>query len=149
MPKAMLKLHQRNVCVHGETYHIRIGGSGKNEDGHRRFFMTLDGVPEDIMIETLDEIVLSGGAQGAVPSKAQGTRPKAKQPGDVATAMPSTVVAVLVKEGDVVKAGQAVLVTEAMKMETEIHAPIAGKVTHIYAHKGDAVNPGEALLVIE
>lgn len=138
-----------NVCVHGETYHIRISGSGKHEEGHRRFFMTLDGVPEDIMIETLDEIVLSGGAQGAVPAKKQGTRPKPSNAGDVTTAMPATIVAVLVKEGDVVKAGQAVLVTEAMKMETELHAPIAGTVKYIYANKGDPVNPNEALMTIE
>jgi pyruvate carboxylase subunit B len=138
-----------NVCVHGETYHIRISGSGKHEEGQRRFFMTLDGVPEDIMIETLDEIVLSGGAQGAVPAKKQGTRPKPTHAGDVTTAMPATIVAVLVKEGDVVKAGQAVLVTEAMKMETELHAPIAGTVKHIYANKGDPVNPNEALMTIE
>jgi pyruvate carboxylase subunit B len=84
-----------------------------------------------------------------VPAKKQGTRPKPTHAGDVTTAMPATIVAVLVKEGDVVKAGQAVLVTEAMKMETELHAPIAGTVKHIYANKGDPVNPNEALMTIE
>jgi hypothetical protein len=36
-----------------------------------------------------------------------------------------------------------VLVTEAMKMETEIQAPIAGRVTGVFVQKGDAVNPDE------
>lgn len=137
-----------NVCVHGETYHVRINGSGKNESGQRRFFMTLDGVPEDILIETLDEMILSGGTEGAVP-KAQGIRPKAKAPGDVSTTMPSTVIAVLVNEGDQVTAGQPLLVTEAMKMETEVRSPINGTVKNIYVRKGDPVNPNEALIVIE
>jgi pyruvate carboxylase subunit B len=56
---------------------------------------------------------------------------------------------VLVNEGDTVAAGQPVLVTEAMKMETEVQAPIAGKVTGVHVKKGDSVTPGEALIEIE
>ncbi|MEB0243876.1 biotin/lipoyl-containing protein, partial [Pseudomonas sp. 5C2] len=56
---------------------------------------------------------------------------------------------VLVKVGDVVKAGQAVLITEAMKMETEVQAAIAGKVSAVHVAKGDRVNPGEILIEIE
>jgi pyruvate carboxylase subunit B len=63
--------------------------------------------------------------------------------------MPGNIVDVLVKEGDVVKAGQAVLITEAMKMETEVRAPIAGKVVAIHVAKGDRVTPGEILIEIE
>ena len=54
-----------------------------------------------------------------------------------------------VKKGDVVKAGQAVLVTEAMKMEAEVQAPIAGTVMDIHVAKGDRVTPGEVLIEIE
>ena len=46
--------------------------------------------------------------------------------------MPGNIVDVLVKEGDSVKAGQAVLITEAMKMETEVQAGIAGTVKAIH-----------------
>jgi pyruvate carboxylase subunit B len=67
----------------------------------------------------------------------------------VSTAMPGNIVDVLVKEGDMVKAGQAVLITEAMKMETEVQAAIAGKVTAVHVAKGDRVNPGEILIEIE
>jgi pyruvate carboxylase subunit B len=62
--------------------------------------------------------------------------------------MPGNIVDVLVKEGDAVEAGQPVLVTEAMKMETEIQAPIGGTVTGVFVMKGDAVNPDEVLLEI-
>ena len=47
-----------------------------------------------------------------------------------------------------VKAGQAVLITEAMKMETEVQAGIAGTVKAIHVAKGDRVNPGEILIEI-
>ena len=76
-------------------------------------------------------------------------RKHATEPGHVSTAMPGNIVDVLVKVGDVVKAGQAVLITEAMKMETEVQAAIAGKVTAVHVAKGDRVNPGEILIEIE
>ncbi len=41
------------------------------------------------------------------------------------------------------------LVSEAMKMETEIQAPIAGTVKAVHVAKGDRVNPGEVLIEIE
>jgi pyruvate carboxylase subunit B len=63
--------------------------------------------------------------------------------------MPGVIVDVLVKEGVKVTAGDPVLVTEAMKMETEIAAPITGMVKKIHAQKGDSVNPDEVLIEIE
>ena len=51
-------------------------------------------------------------------------------------------------EGDSVSAGQAVLVTEAMKMETEIHANIHGKILAVNVTKGDRITPGEVLIEI-
>ncbi|WP_419608710.1 biotin/lipoyl-containing protein, partial [Thiolapillus sp.] len=63
--------------------------------------------------------------------------------------MPGTIVDVLVSEGDTIEAGEPVLITEAMKMETEVQAPISGKVTGVFVQKGDAVNPDEALVEIE
>ncbi len=63
--------------------------------------------------------------------------------------MPGTIVDVLVGPGDEVTAGTPVLVTEAMKMETEIQAPVDGRVTAIHVSKGDSVNPDETLLEID
>jgi len=63
--------------------------------------------------------------------------------------MPGTIVEVLVQEGQEVEAGDPVLITEAMKMETEIQAPISGTIRQINVGKGDRVNPDEALIVIE
>jgi pyruvate carboxylase subunit B len=63
--------------------------------------------------------------------------------------MLGNIVEVLVQEGDTVTAGQAVLIVEAMKMETEIQACIAGKISGVFVQKGESVNPNEALIEIE
>jgi len=137
-----------NISVHGETYHVKVTGSGHKSQADRHFYFTIDDIPEEVVVETLDELVLTGGTQGAVKKAIVGKRPKPSQPGHVATSMPGNIVDVLIKEGDCVTAGQPLLVTEAMKMETEIQAPISGTVTALYVIKGDAVNPDEVLLEI-
>ncbi len=137
-----------NVALHGESYHVKVTGAGPKNQTLRHFYFTVDGVPEDIVVETLDEIVLDGGAQGAVKSAIASKRPRPSSPGDVVASMPCNILEVMVKEGQMVIAGQGVLVTEAMKMETEITAPIAGQVKALYVVKGDAVNPDEVLIEI-
>ena len=62
--------------------------------------------------------------------------------------MPGRVVRVLVATGDRVKARQAVVVVEAMKMENELRSPRDGIVTAISAAPGAAVETGAVLVVI-
>jgi len=138
-----------NIVLHGESYHVKITGAGRKEESERHFYLAVDGVPEEAVVQTLDEIVLTGGAEGAVQAKIAGKRPKASKEGDVTTSMPGNIVEVLVAEGDGVEAGQPVLITEAMKMETEVQAPISGRVVNLFVQKGDAVNPDETLIEIE
>ncbi|MEN8762204.1 MAG: sodium-extruding oxaloacetate decarboxylase subunit alpha [Thiogranum sp.] len=135
-----------NVTLHGETHHIQITGTGHHTQQDRPFYMTVDGVPEEILIETLSELEESPDT-GSTPVKGS-KHPKATKPGDVATSMPGTVIDVLVEVGNAVQAGDPVLVTEAMKMETEIQAPISGTVSAINVSKGDSVNPDETLIEI-
>lgn len=141
-----------NVTLHGETYHIQVTGSGHRATSTRPMYLSIDGVPEEIMVETLDEIITSpngdNGSTGIKP-RSSGGRPKATEPGHVKTSMPGTIVDVLVKEGDRVSAGDPVLITEAMKMETEVQAPISGNIQAVNVVKGDSVNPDEALVIIE
>ncbi|MFV0454368.1 MAG: sodium-extruding oxaloacetate decarboxylase subunit alpha [Pseudomonas sp.] len=128
------------IDVHGESYRIDITGVGVKGENKRHFFLSIDGMPEEVVFEPLNNFI--GGISG-------GQRKQASAPGDVSTSMPGNVVDVLVKEGDTVKAGQPLLVSEAMKMETEIQAPIAGTVKAVHVAKGDRVNPGEVLIEIE
>lgn len=127
------------VDVHGETYQVAITGVGVKGTGKRHFYMTVDGMPEEVVFESLNEY----------KAESKSGRKQATKDGHVTTNMPGNIVTVLVKEGDIVKAGQPVLVTEAMKMEAEVQAPIAGKITGIFVAKGDRVTPGEVLIEIE
>ncbi len=63
-------------------------------------------------------------------------------------AMPGKIVRVLVAVGDEVTAGQGILVIEAMKMQNELKAPRAGRVTAIEVKENDSVNAGALLATI-
>ena len=140
-----------NVTLHGETYHIKVTGTGHDTEATRPFYLTVDGVPEEILIETLVEMEPrpATGEKPAATAPKGSRRPRATQPGHVTTSMPGTIIEVLVKPDDQVQAGDPVLVTEAMKMETEIQAPIGGRVVAVHVGKGDSVNPDETLVEIE
>ncbi len=55
--------------------------------------------------------------------------------GAVTSPMAGAIKSILVKEGDVVKQGQALVILEAMKMENQITAPVAGTVKSINVAK--------------
>jgi len=62
--------------------------------------------------------------------------------------IPGRVVKLLVKLDDTVKAGQTVVVLEAMKMENELRAPRAGRVSAVRCTEGTAVETGQDLVTI-
>ena len=66
--------------------------------------------------------------------------------GIVKALMPGRVVRVLVNKGDIVPRGAGLLILEAMKMENEIQAPIAGAVDAILVAAGDTVENGAELV---
>ncbi len=62
--------------------------------------------------------------------------------------MPSRVVKILKSEGDEVVEGEAVVVVEAMKMESELKALQAGKIKTIKVNEGDAVEANTLLVIL-
>jgi biotin carboxyl carrier protein len=62
--------------------------------------------------------------------------------------MPGRIVRVLVSPGDRVVARQPLVVMEAMKMENELHAALAGQVTEVRVEAGNTVEAGALLLVV-
>lgn len=66
----------------------------------------------------------------------------------VTSPLPGNVLSVNVSVGDAVKAGQLLVLIEAMKMENEILAPADGIVKQILVSKGAVVATGDTLLVI-
>ena len=79
-------------------------------------------------------------APAAAPVSADGTQVKAPMPG--------TILAVKKNVGEAVKAGDVIVVLEAMKMENDIVAPCDGTVKSINAPKGSTVNTDDVIAVI-
>ncbi|TGZ73309.1 hypothetical protein CRM22_001584 [Opisthorchis felineus] len=69
--------------------------------------------------------------------------------GSIGSPMPGDVVAVSVKKGDTVERGQKLVTISAMKMETAVTAPIAGRVKAVHVDKGMKVEGQDLLLEIE
>jgi len=142
-----------NITLHGETYHIKLTGSGHAGEAERPFYVSVDGVTEEVLVETLDEILVNGNSQASGDKvknpSSSASRPKPSHEGCVTTAMPGTIIDIKVAVGDKVSAGDGVVVIEAMKMENEIQAPKAGTVTSVHIAKGDSVSPNETLIEIQ
>lgn len=79
-------------------------------------------------------------APAASPSLAAGEPVKAPMPG--------VVLKVVAQQGQAVKAGQVLVILEAMKMENEIVAPKDGTVAQIVAAKGTSVESGAPLVIL-
>jgi len=83
------------------------------------------------------------------PSTAKTSNPTApKGTGTIKSPLPGVILDVFVKEGDVVKIGQKLLMLEAMKMENNIEADQPGKIISIAKKQGDSVMEGDVLMVI-
>ncbi len=122
-------------------------------------------VPEDADVEKRGLTVEVGGRLFKVSywsdDRGQGDEVRRKRPklskggaatatdGVIAAPMQGTIVKVSVKAGDSVKAGQAICVLEAMKMENEVTAPAAGDVTDLRVEPGDTVTAGQVIAIVK
>ncbi len=68
---------------------------------------------------------------------------------NIVAMMPGKVVRLMVAPGDMVVAGQGVIVVEAMKMQNEIVSPRDGRIAELKTNPDATVSPGEVLMVIE
>ena len=69
--------------------------------------------------------------------------------GRLTAPMPGSVIEVLVKEGEAVEPGRALMIIEAMKMEHTIVAPAAGRVARVRFAPGEQVKEGDQLIAFE
>ncbi|WP_136612234.1 acetyl/propionyl/methylcrotonyl-CoA carboxylase subunit alpha [Sinomonas albida] len=117
------------------------------DGGRRTFAVDLDGrrvmlgVPEALFAG------LAATGAGATPGEQAGAGGPAAEAA-VTAGMGGTIVKWLVEPGTAVEAGAAVVVLEAMKMETTVQAHRAGTVGEHAANPGDAVSPGDVLTTI-
>ena len=118
----------------------------------KQYTITVNGVAYDVTVEEKNGGVVSApkavekSAPAAAAPVASAPQTAAKE-GNVAVSapMPGKILAVKAKEGDSVKAGDVILVLEAMKMENDIVAPQDGVVASINVKVGDSVESGAKL----
>jgi pyruvate carboxylase subunit B len=63
--------------------------------------------------------------------------------------MPGLVLDLMVEVGDAVAPDEGLLVLEAMKMENELKAPVAGRIEAVHVTAGDAVDKDALLIEID
>ena len=87
-------------------------------------------------------------AQAVAPAAAPAATPQAVAGTEVSAPLPGDILDIKVSQGQAVKAGDVILIIEAMKMENEIKAPADGSVKQILVSKGQVVSSGDVLVVI-
>jgi biotin carboxyl carrier protein len=125
------RLGQVGLFLGNSTYAVSIEGDAS------RALVTVAGHLYDVELEDEREFAAH------LAERERGTKG-----GALKSVMPGVVIRLLVKEGDVVEKGQPLLILEAMKMQNEIAAPAAGKVTRIHVTERAAVASGALLLTL-
>jgi len=138
-----------NISLHGESYHIRVSGAGRKSDGRKPYYIRVNEKLEEVYLEPIQEVLAGVPEQPEAGSTTSPKRPKPTKPGDVASPMPGRVVKVLVSKEERVNLGDSVLIIEAMKMESQVPAPIAGRVVAVYVKEGDDIKTDETLVQLE
>jgi len=130
----------------------------------KKLRVTVDGKSYEVTVEVPDEPGSAASAQPALSAPAAPAQPPPAQtapsqpapaaktsggPGAVPSPLAGRVIAIVVKPGQEVKAGDHLLTLEAMKMNTVVSAPRAGRVAEILTTVGVAVDEGQVLVRIE
>jgi acetyl-CoA/propionyl-CoA carboxylase biotin carboxyl carrier protein len=129
------------------------GAAGELAEAEERHTLTVEVGGKRVEVSLPGGVSFGGGGGAAGPKKAPKRHAKKSggaASGDaVAAPMQGTIVKVAVEEGQVVAAGDLVVVLEAMKMEQPLTAHKAGTVTGLAAEVGATVPTGTVLLEIK
>lgn len=127
-----------------------------------KYVVTLNGKNYEVEVNETEAVVtnvsdavyapapVAAPAPAAAPTPAAPAAPQAVSASgtQIVAPMPGSIVNINVSAGQAVKAGDVLIVLEAMKMENDITAPCDGVVKQIVTSKGATVNTDDVLLVI-
>ena len=124
----------------GKTLIIKFLAVGKpHTDGCRTVFFELNGQPREVVIVD----------KGLTPQDDSRQRADSSNPKHIGAAMPGVIVSLSVKVGSKVKAGDQLLMLEAMKMQTSVISEQDGVVSKVLAESGMQVEAGDLLIELE
>lgn len=119
----------------------------------KNYTITVNGTPYNVTVEDANGSaapVAAASAPAAAPASAPAPAPAAAPAAagsvSVDAPMPGNILDIKVSNGASVKAGDVLLILEAMKMENEIVAPQDGTVASVNVNKGDTVEAGQTLV---
>ncbi|QJE99039.1 pyruvate carboxylase [Luteolibacter luteus] len=125
----------------GKTLFVKLVSIGDaDEDGQRTLFYELNGMPRESMVTDKSRVSVS---------KAARVKGDPNDPAQACAPMPGMVTEVAVSPGQEVKAGDKLIVLEAMKMLTTVSASADGVVKEILVKKGDQVDSDDLLAKLE
>lgn len=144
MRKYQLTINDKQITVNlleltAEAAEVEVEGTN--------YRITIDAISQDRdTVETAAPRSLANSAPSAAPAPT----PTASNSSDgtLSAPIPGSMLALYVKVGDTVKAGQPLFKMEAMKMENEINSRVDGTVTAILVSAGDSVAQGQELIHI-
>jgi len=124
----------------GRNMIVKYIGNQLTENGRRSLTFEVNGQRREVLIEDKNRTEPSAGGEFRMAGP--------EKPGEVGAAMPGTVGDIKVSAGDFVEKGDTIILLEAMKMETEISAPVSGEIKNILVAEGENVENKQLLAII-
>lgn len=138
--------------IFGHQYESRVERRSENEltvsVNGQEFIVEMEGAQRVQSARPTPKVVRSiavpeaGTKITAAPASSKGVN-------TIKSPLPGLILKVSVREGDKVKAGQTLIIMEAMKMQNSIQATIDGTVSKIFVKEGESVLEGKELAILE